>query len=417
MVMKLVAVVKLVVTPEHKEALLATMRRFNEACSWLAEQAFADQCADKIKLQKLHYAETRSRFGLGAQFAVRAISKVCEAFKRDKTKCPRFRPEGAVPYDQRLYTFKHGLDRLSLATLDKRIVVPTVIGPYFRAKLDAARGQADLVYAKGKLFLYVTVEVPEGSPVDPEGWLGVDLGIRNLATDSDGEHHSGAKVEAARQRYASLRHRLQCANTKSAKRHLKKLAGKEARFRQIVNHTISKALVRKAQGTGRGIALEDLEGIRDRVTVRRRQRARHMGWAFFQMRQQITYKALQAGVRVAIVDPRDTSRTCLACGHIDKKNRKSQSEFQCVACGFEAHADVVGAKNISSRAAVNQPMVSPSGAIRSVARQGQIPRRKPGAKSPGLQAGDRLLTCLPDIMQRRIRSIADAHNFIFRQND
>lgn len=387
-IVKLVATVKLVPSPEQKDALLALMRRFNEACSWLAEQAFALQSADKLKLQKLHYADLRSRFSLGAQFAVRAISKVCEAYKRDKSKQPRFRPDGAVPYDQRIYTFKHGLDIVSLATLAQRVLVPTVIGPYFRAKLDAARGQADLVYRKGKLFLYVTVEAPEGSPVDPEGWLGVDLGIRNLATDSDGEHHSGAQVEAVRLRYTSLRHRLQCADTKSAKRHLKKLAGKEARFRQIANHTISKAIVRKAQGTGRGIALEDLHGIRDRVKVRRKQRNRHGGWAFHQMRQMITYKALQAGVRVQIVDPRDTSRTCLSCGHIDKKNRKSQSEFECVACGFEGHADVVGARNISSRAAVNQPRVSPSGAVQGVARQGQVSQRKPRAKSPGLQAGD-----------------------------
>jgi IS605 OrfB family transposase len=279
---------------------------------------------------------------------------------------------------------------VSLATLEGRVIVPTVIGPYFRAKLDAARGQADLVSRKGKLYLYVTVEVPEGTPIDSEDWLGVDLGIRNLATDSDGEFHSGAAVEAVRERYTSLRHRLQCANTKSAKRHLRKLAGKEARFRQIENHRISKALVSKAQGTGRGIALENLHGIRDRVTVRRKQRARHGGWAFFQLRQMVTYKALQAGVRVRVVDPRDTSRTCLQCRHIAKENRRSQSEFRCVACGFEAHADVVGARNISSRAAVNPPMVSPTAAVRGAGGQGQVQARKPRVKSPGLQAGDRL---------------------------
>jgi putative transposase len=296
MYMKLVATCKLVLDPEQKSTLVDLMSRFNDACNWLAAKAFEIKSADKYKLQKLHYDEIRSTFGLNAQFTVRCISKVCEAYKRDKTKLPKFKPDGAVPYDQRLYTFKHGLDRVSLATLGKRIVVPTVIGPYHRGKLEGVRGQADLVARKGKLYLYVTVEVPEGAPVDPEEWLGVDLGIRNLATDSDGEHHSGARVEAVRQRYASLRHRLQYANTKSSKRHLKKIAGKEARFRQMENHRISKALVRKAQGTSRGIALEDLHGLRERVTVRKRQRSRHMGWAFHQMRQNITYKALQAGV-------------------------------------------------------------------------------------------------------------------------
>lgn len=381
---KLVATCKLVVDPEQKSTLVDLMSRFNEACNWLASKAFELKSADKFKLQKLHYDEIRSTFGLNAQFTVRCISKVCEAYKRDKAKLPKFRPDSAVPYDQRLYTFKNGLDRVSLATLGTRILVPTVIGPYHRGKMDGARGQADLVSRKGKLYLYVTVEVPEGAPVDPEEWLGVDLGIRNLATDSDGEHHSGVRVEAVRKRYASLRHRLQCANTKSSKRHLKKITGKEARFRLIENHRISKAIVRKAQGTSRGIALEDLQGIRDRVTVRKRQRSMHMGWAFHQMRQFVTYKALQAGVKIVIVDPRDTSRTCLSCGHIDKKNRKSQSEFECVLCGFKANADVVGAKNISSRAAVNRPMASALNSVRGAKRQGQVSSSKSVAQSPGL---------------------------------
>jgi transposase len=65
------------------------------------------------------------------------------------------------------------------------MVVPCAIGAYHRGRLDGVRGQADLVYRKGKLYLFVTVDVPDGSPIDPEGWLGVDLGIRNLAFDSD----------------------------------------------------------------------------------------------------------------------------------------------------------------------------------------------------------------------------------------
>ena len=386
---KLVATLKLVPDAEQKVALLALMARFNEACSWLAERAFERQSANKLLLQKLHYRELRERFSLGAQFAVRVIAKVCEVYSRDLSKRPRFRADGAVPYDQRLCSFRDNLDLLSLATLGGRVLVPTVIGPYFRARLEGVRGQADLVSRKGKLFFYVSVEVSETTPVESTQWLGVDLGIRSLATDSDGVRHSGEPVEKVRQRYTSLRHRLQCANTPSAKRHLRKLAGREARFRQIENHRISKALVYKAQGTGRGIALEDLEGIRDRVTVRRKQRARHGGWAFFQLRQMVTYKSLQAGVQVRIVDPRNTSRECVQCGHTAKENRRSPSEFRCVACGFEAHADVVGAKNISSRAAVNPPMVSAQPRKRT--GQKQVPRRKAVAKSPVVHDRDHLL--------------------------
>ena len=358
--MKLVAVAKLLPTPEQAAALLATLERVNEACAWLAERAFELKSADKLKLQGLYYRDLREKFGLSSQMAVRAISKVVEAYKRDRTRKPTFKPHGAIAYDQRIMSFK-AMDRVSLLTISGRILLPYVAGPYHRARLEGVRGQSDLVLRKGKWFLYVTVEVPDGSPIDPEGWLGVDLGIRNLAVDSDGEKHSGAAVEATRQRHQRLRNMLQPVGTKSAKRHLKKLSGKEARFRSHTNHVISKHIVAKAKGTGRGIAVENLTGIRERATVRRSQRAMHSGWAFFQLRAFLSYKAAIAGVKLVAVDPRNTSRTCPACGYIDKANRKSQSDFACKSCDFVDHADHVGAVNIARRAAVSRPFVAAIG--------------------------------------------------------
>jgi putative transposase len=353
---KLVAPVKLLPTPEQRAALLATMERFNEACDWLAGEAFAAQCTSKYELQRLHYHDLRERFGLSSQMAVRALAKVCEVYKRDPSKRPTFRPRGAIPYDQRILSFKPG-DQASLLTLEGRVVVPFVVAGPHRDRLAGERGQADLVLRKGRWYLYVTVEVPEGAPVRTTDVLGVDLGIRNLATDSDGKHYTGAAVEAVRVRILNLRGALQKAGTPSAKRHLKRLAGREARFRSNTNHTISKRLVAKAQDTGRAIALEDLTHIRDRVTVRKGQRARHSGWSFFQLRAFVTYKATMAGVPLVLVDPRNTSRTCPECGHCDKANRRSQAEFVCKSCGYTAHADVVGAVNVARRAAVNRPIV------------------------------------------------------------
>ena len=358
MVMKLVATVKLLVSPEERERLLATMRRVNEACSWLAERAFELQTADKLRLQKLHYRQIRDLFGLSSQHTVRAISKVCEVYKRDRAKLARFRELGAIPYDQRLYSFKNGLDRVSLLALDGRIVVPCAVGAYYRGRLEGARGQADLVYRRGKLYLFVTVDVPDGSPIDPEGWLGVDLGIRNLAVDSDGEAHSGEATLALRSRIAVLRAALQSCGTKSAKRHLRALRRRERRFHAHTNHVLSKSIVRKAKDTGRGIAVEDLSGIRDRVTVRKAQRAVLHSWSFYETRAFITYKAVLEGVAFMAVDPRNTSRTCPECGNIDKANRRSQAEFVCTGCGFAAHADWVGARNIASRAEVIRPIVA-----------------------------------------------------------
>jgi IS605 OrfB family transposase len=353
---KLVAVAKLLPTPAQRTALLATLERVNAACDWLAGEAHAAQCTRKYELQRDHYRDLRERFGLSSQMAVRALAKVCEVYKRDPAKRPTFRPRGAIPYDQRILSFKPG-DRVSLLTLEGRVELPFVAGDHHRALLAGKRGQADLVLRKGRWYLYVTVEVPEAAPLQPTDVLGVDLGVVNLATDSDGARYSGEDVEAVRVRLAARRATLQQVGTRSAHVKLQRLGSREATFRKLVNHTISKALVRKAQDTGRAIALEDLTHIRDRVTVRKGQRARHSGWSFFQLRAFVTYKAQVAGVPLILVDPRNTSRTCPECGCVDKRNRRSQSEFVCKSCGFAAHADHVGARNIARKGRVDRPMV------------------------------------------------------------
>jgi putative transposase len=252
-----------------------------------------------------------------------------------------------------------GLNQVSLLTLSGRILVPFRIGGYQQSRLDAIKGQADLIYRDGIFYLAVTLDAPEPPPDEPAGTLGVDLGIVNIATDSTGETFSGSQVEHTRQRYNKLRQRLQKRGTKSAKRHLKKLSGKQARFQKNTNHCISKRLVQKAKASGQGIAIEDLRHIRQRTegTVRRSQRSRHSNWSFAQLRSFLSYKAALAGVPLHTVDPRNTSRTCSVCGHYAKANRKSQASFVCVECGMTMNADINAAINIS-RASVMVPIVA-----------------------------------------------------------
>ncbi len=358
--MKQTLLLKLAPTPEQHRALLETMYAFNAACNAVAEEAFLLKSANKFELQKYTYGRLRAEFGLPAQLAIRAISKTSEAYKRNKAIKPTFRPEGAIVYDQRVMSFK-GLNQVSLLTLSGRVLVPFRMGEYQEARLQAIQGQADLIYRNGVFFLAVTLDVPTLPAEQPNGMLGVDLGIVNLATDSDGDTFSGAAVEGVRQRMLKLRAALQKRGTKSAKRHLKRLRGKERRFHQNTNHCISKQLVAKAKASHRGIAIEDLRHIRQRTdsTVRRSQRHRHASWSFFQLRAFLSYKARLLGVCLHLVDPRNTSRTCSACGHCAQANRKSQAEFACQSCGFAAPADWNAAINIS-RADVKQPIVAPA---------------------------------------------------------
>jgi putative transposase len=360
--MKQTMLLKLQPSPEQARALLDTMHACNAACNAVAEVAFALKRANKFELQRHVYARLRAEFGLPAQLAIRAISKTSEAYKRDKRMQPTFRPEGAIVYDERVMSFKGWLS-VSLLTLSGRALVPFVVGGYQQARLDRIQGQADLIYRGGQFYLAVTTDQSVPPAEAPEGTLGVDLGIVNLATDSDGETFSGQAVEQTRQRLLKLRAALQKRGTKSAKRHLRRLRRKERRFHQNTNHCISKHLVAKAKQTRRGLAIEDLRHIRQRTdsTVRRSQRHRHASWSFFQLRAFIEYKARLAGVCLHLVDPRNTSRTCAVCGHCDKANRKSQAEFVCrnPLCGHAAPADWNAAINISS-ADVKQPIVGPA---------------------------------------------------------
>lgn len=349
--------VKLAPTKAQYDSLLATMSRFNDACNHIAEVAFDAKCANKIELGKTIYYPVREKFGLSAQMTVRAIAKVVEAYKRDRSIKPKFRKTGAMVYDQRILSWRK-LDAVSILTLGGRTIIPIRIGEYQRTRLDRIRGQADLIFRKGIFYLAVIVEVPEPTKYDPVGTLGVDLGIVNLAVDSDGEVHSGSAVREVRDRNANLRKDLQAAGTKSAKRHLKKLSGRERRFASNINHCISKKLVSKAKDTGRGIALEDLKGIRSQITVRRNQRRNQHSWAFGQLRAFIEYKAALAGVPVKAVNPRGTSHLCPECGHEERGNRRNRDEFACLRCSFAGPADHVAAVNIAARAAVNPPIVA-----------------------------------------------------------
>src|SRR2546425_4181811 len=265
--MKQTMLLKLTPTEEQHQALLETMHTFNAACNYVASVAFAEKTTNKFELQKLVYGELRTTYKLAAQLAIRAISKASEAYKRDKSIQPTFQPEGALVYDERVMSLK-GLLTVSLLTLSGRVLVAFQVGRYQQARMDAIKGQADLLYRQGVFSLAVTLEVPTPTPDEPTDTLGVDLGIVNLATDSEGETFSGEAVEKNRKRHQSLRQRLQKQGTKSARKHLKKLSGKEARFKKNTNHVISKRIVQKAQANQHAIAIEELRHIRSRTEAR-----------------------------------------------------------------------------------------------------------------------------------------------------
>jgi IS605 OrfB family transposase len=349
--MKLVATVRLLPDSPAQAALLReTLERCNAACNWLAALSAATGIRRQYDLHKIGYADMRARFGLAAQVAARCIAKVADSLKAGDKKTQRtFHRHAAQPYDERIFRFLPGKDAVSIWLLGGRQCIQFASGKRQRELLKRAKGQVDLMFVRGKWMLAATCDADEAPMLGADDAIGIDMGIVNLAVDNSGKSYTGAQVDDVRRRQHSRRRALQKVGTRSAKRALRRASGKQARFQRHTNHVLSKTIVADAERGRCLIALEDLQGIRNRVQAKRHQQARMANWGFHELRNLIAYKAMLAGVAVVFVDPRNTSRGCSCCGLIDKRNRPSRDKFECIGCGVAAPADHNAARNIRQR--------------------------------------------------------------------
>ncbi|MEU8142158.1 transposase [Nonomuraea sp. NPDC048901] len=367
---------RLTPAPAQADALAAAVLLCNQAATVVSRLAWQHRVFAVVELHRLAYYEVRAQVaGLGAQAAVRAIARVAGAYanrRATKKRAHIFRPHGAVPYDARLMSFNRDARSMSLWTPTGRVTVPYVGRPEDLKAVDALPlGEADLICRRGVWLLQVALTLPKPALREPvSGFIGVDQGVANLAVTSDGAVLPGpalsgpvggnGHVRTLRERRHRQRRRLQKKGTSAARRVLRRLSGREHRMMTDLNHQISKHVVREAERTGRGVALEDLQGIRGRVRVHRFQRRTLHGWAFAQQITFTRYKAARAGIAFVLVDPGYTSQACPECGHISRANRPARGRFICTRCGLAGHADHIAARNIATRgiagwAAINQP--------------------------------------------------------------
>ncbi|WP_225992783.1 RNA-guided endonuclease InsQ/TnpB family protein [Actinomadura rudentiformis] len=205
----------------------------------------------------------------------------------------------------------------------------------------------------------------------------------NLATTCDGTNHQGKGLKKYRRAQARRRAELQkkkTAGSRSAARRLTRRKAREGRHATNENHKISKQIVADAQRTGRGIALEELRGIRDRVRLKRHQRATLSSWPFHQLGTFLAYKAQRAGVPCIEVDPAYTSQTCPRCGHVARNNRPDRDRFCCRRCGLAGPADHIAAVNVRQRARTAWAFVSMPDPTPEQGKGDATPARQPAAK-------------------------------------
>ena len=343
---------KLNATIEHIELLKNLAEKFNDACNYTSELIQSSGVFSSFHLHKLYYNTIKSKFNLPAQVTCNVMKRTCQSYKiGDKKKIRSFSSNSSVIYDDRMISFKN--DSVSILTLNKRRKIPIIIyGDKPREYLKYRKGEVLLKIKNNKAYLHITCDIPEEPKKTSESFLGVDLGIVNIATCSDGTNYSGDNIDKVRNKYQKLKSSLQKKHTRSCYRKLKKTSGRQSRFVKNTNHVISKQIVQKAKALNQGIALEALSKIK--TPAAKSQKLRHSQWSFYQLRNYIQYKAQLNGIEVILVDPRNTSIKCSQCGHIDKENRKTRDKFICTNCNFSARADNNAAINIAAKASINR---------------------------------------------------------------
>ena len=350
--------VRIKVSPDQSQVISDTCAAYLDCCNMVSKVAWEHRTISRKTLHQLVYRRLRDEYHVGAQMACSSIRCVIGNYRTIKevhgspwaTSQPNYRSSGYDLLWNRDYSIlKDG--RLSVSTLDGRIKLPVdwthVPETYRHGKFGTAR----LLNRGGKWLLLIpsTVELPD--PAQPQQVVGVDMGVRFLATTYDSEgrtvFYDGKEVKRKREHYKKLRASLQKKGTRSARRRLRKIGKRENRWMRDVNHQVSKALVNR-QSKPTLFALENLSGVR-RATekVRVQDRYVQVSWAFYQLRQMIEYKAAQAGHSVVAVDPRYTSQTCPICGLVRKANRRKKThEYYCSNCGYRSNDDRVAAMNI-----------------------------------------------------------------------
>ena len=371
---------------KDRKSAYDTLIAYRDACNYTSQYIFNhDFVLKQSDLQAALYHELRNRFGLKSQMTQSVFKTVIACYKTVQTQLRKQRVWDGYKKDNhgkdvpnytnkdltflwkpivfkrhqldlvrnRDYSFKDNL--LSMNTINGRITVKVYNlseNPYFDGSWKLGTGK---VVRNGKHWFFhvaVSKELPEFELPQLKHVVGIDRGLRQILTTYDEKGQTrfvnGAFISKKRKHYVRLRARLQAKGTKSAKRRLRALSGRESRWMSDVNHQLSKTLV-QTYGKQTLFVLEDLTGMTfDTIHSRKKKnRYEHHSWSFYDLEQKLRYKAHLSESEVVLVDAHYTSQRCPKCGVIDKSNRnKDIHQYTCSNCSYSSNDDRVGAMNI-----------------------------------------------------------------------
>jgi len=328
-----------------------TMRTFNKICQQIMDYGWKQKTWNKNKLHYGTYKMLREQYPkFSSAMLQTARDQASEILKRTiKSKRqllnPIKQPYSGIRYDKRCLSIMFDKNIISINTTFGRIKLPFKLAKYYEQYKDWIYTNAQLIRRKDKNY-YINIQMYQDLPPKQKECkvLGIDLGIKKIAVTSDNAFYHSNPLKNIKGKYQKLKRDLQRKGTKSAKRLLKKISGKENRFVRNVNHCTSKKIVNTNNTV---FALENLKNIRNNTKTYNKKLNRMIGnWSFAQLQSFIQYKSERQGKSVIHIKPDYTSQQCSKCGCIEKTNRAGNI-FKCVECGFQLDADLNASRNIA----------------------------------------------------------------------
>lgn len=315
---------------------------FNRHVDW----SFDNKSCNKVKAHQDLYKSLRDEFPTIPSCIIQSVRDTAlEAVRATKFKFkPTKKPHSAVRYNKNTISLRGNL--LTYSWSGKRLKQLIKLPKFFTDRYSAWKFQSATIgynKMKGQIIANLTFTASTPLPIQSDRIVGIDRGLYNIVSLSDGQNWSSQEVRKKKREFLYVKRQLQAKGTKSAKRLLRKRSGKEKRFSSNINHCISKWLVSLPYDT---FVLEDLTGIR-KQNKGKKLNGWLSNWTFFQLEQFLAYKAETLGKQIVKVDARYTSQKCSSCGVIEKKNR-NKSRYSCSKCGHKEHADINAAKNIKT---------------------------------------------------------------------
>jgi putative transposase len=355
----------------HEKALIETIRIYSEISKYTVDVGFKNKTFNKVDLHKQTYYKIRKKYPNFPSALVQTVRDVSfETLKRTKFKKKiKIKQYTSIRLDKRNLDVNLKDNIISISSISGSLKIQFKDHPQILKYKDWKPIAGTLSYKCGNLFLNLIVEKETPKKIDlkevkEDEILGIDRGINNILVCSNTKSFNiffhSKHLKRIKGQYQYLKPILQSKGTRSAKRHLKRLSGREQRFVFDTNHCLSKML---ANSDFKVFVLEDLK----RMTKKKlgKKFNRKLGnWSFRQFEMFLRYKCEALGKIVLNVNPKYTSQTCSVCGHQEKANRNGNI-FKCKKCGFELHSDLNAARNIANlgkseirRLSVNQPIVA-----------------------------------------------------------